>query len=216
MHRLHRNVQAPASLQRYHHGRDNWDTLTWEVRREIRAKLCDMQGGRCAYCEAEISIDRSHIEHFRQRGRYPQGTFDWENFFGSCNRSDTCGDHKDKCGPYNPSDLLKPDIDDPDEFLMFDPQGGIHPKAGLTAGNQHRAQETIRILNLLGGGLPYMRHAAAKGYMQNLEIWAEYAANFLEEEWRPIVEQELAQELAFTADLPFATVIRHTLINGCP
>ncbi|MDF5828215.1 TIGR02646 family protein [Pseudomonas aeruginosa] len=45
----------------------------------IWAKLDTMQGQRCAYCEALMSETNRHIEHFRQRGRYPQGTFDWSN-----------------------------------------------------------------------------------------------------------------------------------------
>lgn len=213
MHRLNRDPQAPACLQRYRHGRDNWSVQspTPVERCDIWDKLNTMQGDRCAYCEAEISENKRHIEHFRQRSRYPQGTFDWNNLFGACDRDGVCGRHKDQCGPYHHADLIKPDAEDPDEFLVFDTQGGVHPKAGLAPDQQHRAQETIRILNLTGGGLPRMRSAAAAGYLQQVEVWAEYASHFAEEEWRPIVEQELAQELANTAHLPFATAIRHTL-----
>lgn len=215
MHRLHRDLNPPTCLQRYRHGRDNWNMQSPDPseRGEIWSKLNAMQGGRCAYCEAAISQGKSHIEHFRQRNRYPQGTFDWRNLFGSCNRQGTCGDHKDKCGDYDPAALIKPDEEDPDEYLVFDSQGGVHPKAGLSPDKHHRAQETIRILNLTGDGLPHMRRGAAEGYLQNLETWAAYASNFPEEEWRPIVEQELAQELANTAQLPFATAIRHTLVR---
>lgn len=74
-----------------------------------------------------------------------------------------------------------------------------------------RAKETIRILNLCGGGLPRMRQTAAQGYLQSLQEWAELAATCPEEEWRPVVEQALREELAKTEHLPFATVIRHTL-----
>lgn len=185
-------------------------------RGEIWTKLDAMQGCRCAYCEGAISEGMRHIEHFRQRDRYPQGTFDWNNLFGSCDRESTCGTYKDRCSTYPHGNLIKPDMEDPDEFLVFDPQGGVHPKAGLTPDKDHRALETIRILNLTGGGLPHMRSGAASNYLQLVELWAEYAGQFLEEEWRPIVEQELAQELANTAHLPFATAIRHTLTRVDP
>lgn len=213
MHRLHRDPQAPTCLRHYQHGRDKWSmqSPTGAERGDIWTKLDAMQDCRCAYCEAIISRDKRHIEHFRQRGRYPQGTFDWNNLFGSCDRPGTCGDHKDKCGSYNHTALIKPDVEDPDEYLVFDPQGGIHPRAGLTPDKHYRALATIRILNLTEGGLPRMRSAAAFGYLQQVEVWAEYASQFPEEQWRPIVEQELAQELANTAHLPFATAIRHTL-----
>ncbi len=218
MHRLHRDPQAPACLRGYQHGRDKWsmESPTGAERGDIWTKLDAMQGCRCAYCEAAISQGKCHIEHFRQRDRYPQGTFEWSNLFGSCDRESTCGTFKDRCGAYAHADLIKPDVEDPDEFLVFDPHGGIHPKAGLALDKRHRAQETIRILNLAGGGLPHMRSAAAAGYLQQVEVWAEYASQFSEEEWRPIVEQELAQELSNTAHLPFATAIRHTLTRVSP
>ena len=97
---------------------------------------------------------------------------------------------------------------------MFDAHGGIHPKKDLSPQDHARAEATIRILNLTGGGQPHMRRAAAAGYLQLLELWAEYASQFTEEEWRPIVAQELAQELAQTAHQPFATAIRHTLAQA--
>ncbi len=218
MHRLHREPQSLACLQRYRHGRDNWgmQSPTPAERGDIWVQLNAVQANRCAYCEMAISESSRHIEHFRQRGRYPQGTFDWHNLFGSCDRDGVCGRHKDQCGVYHHADLLKPDVDDPDEFLVFDPQGGVHPKAKLTQDKEHRAQETIRILNLTGGGLPHMRAAAAAGYLQQVEQWAEYASHFPEEEWRPIVEQELARELDRTLHLPFSTAIRHTLTCLAP
>lgn len=216
MHRLERDPQPPTCLQRYRHGHDKWGMQSPDPseRGEIWSKLNAMQGNRCAYCEAEISQSKSHIEHFRQRDRYPQGTFDWRNLFGSCNRQGTCGDHKDKCGVYDHTALIKPDEEDPDEYLVFTPQGDVRPKSGLTPADLHRAQETIRILNLAGGGLPHMRRNAAVGYLQNLEAWAECASDFSEEEWRSVIEQALAQELADTADQPFATAIRHTLTKA--
>lgn len=216
MHRLHRDPQAPACLRNYQHGRDTWgiNSPTGPERAQIWAKLNAMQGQRCAYCEVGIQPGAQEIEHFRQRSRYPQGTFDWHNLFGACKDKGTCGDHKDKCGDYDPALLIKPDVEDPDHFLVFDAHGGIHPKKDLSPQDHARAEATIRILNLTGGGLPHMRRAAAAGYLQLLELWAEYASQFTEEEWRPIVAQELAQELAQTAHLPFATAIRHTLTQA--
>lgn len=213
MHRLHRDPQAPVCLKRYRHGHDTWSTQspTGAERGEIWDKLNSMQDGLCAYCETSIHQGNRQIEHFRQRSRYPQGTFDWSNLFGSCKRDGVCGVHKDQCGLYPPANLIKPDIDDPDEFFVFDSQGGIHPKAGLAPDEFERAKETIRILNLNGGGLPQMRRAAASGFLQTIEGWAEFSSQFPEEEWRPIVEYELEKELASTAHQPFATVIRHTL-----
>lgn len=141
MHKLQRGV-APACLARYKHGRDQWsrDVPTVGERTDIWNKLEQMQGARCAYCEAGIITGPRHIEHFRQRDRYPQGTFDWTNLFGSCDRGESCGKHKDKCG-YTPVDLIKPDVDEPDDYFVFVSDGTIAPRAGLkccAATTRHR------------------------------------------------------------------------------
>jgi uncharacterized protein (TIGR02646 family) len=208
MHKLDRDPVAPACLRRYRHGRDTWspESPTYAERQDIWAKLDTMQGQRCAYCESDISDCQRHIEHFRQRDRYPQGTFDWNNLFGSCNRKGTCGDHKDKCGVYPPGDLLKPDVDDPDQFLVFSVDGSVRARRGLSDSEQHRAEATIRILGL-DNTLNQIRRSAVAGYAQTAEELMQLAENFDATDWLPLLQQELKD----IAHLPFATAIRHVL-----
>ncbi|MCZ2498906.1 TIGR02646 family protein [Xylophilus sp. Kf1] len=212
---LQRQAIGPTCLANYHHGQHQWtgESPKSAERADIWALLNSMQREMCAYCECRLKLDDRHIEHFRQRSRYPQGTFDWTNLFGSCCRSGTCGSRKDKCGTYPPGDLLKPDVDNPDDFLVFDAEGGVSARANLGVQQKHRADETIRILGLRKGGLPQMRKVAAKGYLHHLEDWQALADSCPEEEWRPLVEEDLAEQLLATADQPFATAIRHTLCS---
>lgn len=169
-----------------------------------------MQGQRCAYCEAAISPGYRHVEHFEQRHRRAALTFAWSNLFGSCNRGESCGKHKDhRAGAYNPAHLVKPDVDDPDHFFVFVADGTIQVRDGLSASDERRAKETLRIFNLdaEGGALRHMRRAAAFGYQQTAEeIWM-MADEFTEAELRQLIETELN----ITCHLPFATAIRHTL-----
>lgn len=208
MRRLHRPATAPVCLSKYKHGKDNWSlsSPTGDERNDIWRQLIAMQGQRCAYCEGPLDRDNGHIEHFRQRGRYPAGTFDWGNLFGSCNRSGTCGDHKDKCGAYPPNELIKPDIEDPEDFLVFTPNGALRPRQGLSDPERHRALRTIDILQL-DGALNRIRYSEVSGYLQTAEAFAELAEHFPPEDWLP----ELELEIAATAHLPFATAIRHVL-----
>ena len=148
MHKLNRPAAAPACLANYHHGRHNWSAVSPADKDQIRGSLKTMQQNRCAYCEQALRDDACHIEHFRQRGRYPQGTFQWSNLYLSCNRESTCGKHKDK-QHYAPADLLDPCTDNPDDYLRFYSDGQIRPRADLAAPNQHRAAETIRVLPAL-------------------------------------------------------------------
>ncbi|MBC3467844.1 retron Ec78 anti-phage system effector HNH endonuclease PtuB [Pseudomonas sp. RW10S2] len=205
---LVRDPLAPLGLHRYRHGRDTWsaDSPNARERENIWVKLDAMQGTRCAYCEASIaSLDR-HIEHFQQRNRHPQGTFDWHNLFGSCNRRTSCGKHKDNCGHYTPNDLIKPDNENPENLLVFTPNGAVMPRANLDAVQQRRAEETIRILNL-NGALSQIRRAEVFGYLQIAEEIAQLAQDFSEDEWLPILQEELQR----TANLPFSTAIKHVL-----
>lgn len=208
MHRLHRDPVAPIGLSHYRHGLHSWSKTcpTAVERADIWDKLNAMQGQRCAYCEGPMGTDNRHIEHFRQRARYPQGTFDWHNLFGSCARAGTCGDHKDKCGNYPPDDLIKPDEEDPELFLVFTPQGAIRPRANLAPRDAVRATETIRILKL-DGALNQIRRSEVAGYIQTAEAFAEMAESYSEDEWLPLLEEEIQN----TAHLPFATAIRHVL-----
>lgn len=212
MRKLNRPI-PPACLSQYQHGRDNWSTVTFLHKGEIWLKLDEMQNQRCAYCEIAIktnaSDSNSHIEHFRQRraGCYPQGTFLWSNMFGSCNREDSCGKNKDKLPAYDYQDLLKMDAEDPEGFLQFLPDGNVVPVKGLSAHNKHRAEETIRIFNL-NGSLRQIRESALKGYLGTAEEFANYAEEFDEADWLPLLQDELEK----IKILPFATAIKHTLL----
>lgn len=208
MHKLQRGA-APACLDRYQHGRDNWGDLSGKDKAEIWQKLEAMQGKRCAYCEIAIIEGHRHIEHFIQKGRDPRVTFQWSNIFGSCNRNESCGRHKDSCGTYNAADLLKTDVDDSDDFLVFVSDGTIVPRVGLDAAQRRRAKETLRVFNLdaQNGALRQMRRSAVAGYIQTAEELWSLRHEFPEDEWQQLLDKELTD----TAYLPFVTAIHHTL-----
>lgn len=207
MHRLHREAIPPACLAKYSHGLHRWDRHcpTPPEKAEIWIKLNAMQIGRCAYCEADLS-KASHIEHFRQRSRYPQGTFAWDNLFGSCNRPDSCGDHKDRCGVYNHADLIKPDIEDPEHFLVFAASGSVHARDNLNDAMRHKAEETIRILNL-NGTLKQIRRTLLLQYLETAETFALLAEEYGDAAVLPM----LVDELRKIAALPHTTAIKHML-----
>lgn len=209
MHKLNRGP-APGCLKKYKHGRDNWNQVTPDEKLEIWIHLEAMQGQRCAYCEAGIVENNRHIEHFRQKAghRYPQGTFEWDNLFGSCDRPDNCGKHKDQCGNYDHRDLIKPDIEDPEKFFLFVSDGTIGIRPELNPNDIHRASETLRIFNLnaRSGSLRHMRKKAVEGYLQ----FAEKIQQMTKED----IQAYLQKEIADTAHLPFATAIKHALSSG--
>lgn len=209
MHFLVRSA-APACLSRFQNGRDNWDAITEADRREIWQQLNEMQGQLCAYCENDISgsSKKRHIEHFRQRSRYPQGTFDWSNLFGSCMQAKSCGRHKDKCA-YQPEDIIKPDRDNPEAFLQFLSDGKIVPRKGLSANDLHKAQETLRVFNLDHdhGPLRDIRKNTLNRYKYKFDEIQELA-----DICDPIeLTAYIQSEIDAVAGQPFKTAIKHYL-----
>ena len=209
MHKLNRS-EAPSCLSKHIAKNHTWDKVYSSQKRKIWTRLEQMQGPRCGYCEIEIPRNGrkrdGHIEHFEQRAKVPHKTFDWHNLFGSCNRSDSCGTFKDK-QTYLPQDLIKPDIEDPEKFLIFVSDGTVKAREGLSTADKHRADETIRIFHL-GGSLVGEREPVVKPYIETAETLLELL------ELDDGVEQYTAalnKELAAIQGLPFETAIRHTL-----
>ena len=210
MRKLDRDKVPPACLVRHKHGVHPWSSLTPEEKTEIWAKLDSMQHERCAYCEADLSKAR-HIEHFRQRRNYPQGTFEWSNLFGSCDRADSCGRHKDRCGAYNHVELIKPDIEDPEHFLVFTATGTVHARANLSDASRRKAEETIRVMNL-NGTLKQIRRTLLRRYLETAETFAAMAAELGDAAVLPYLQEELRS----TSSQPYATAIRHLLTKQSP
>lgn len=59
----------------------------------------------------------------------------------------------------------------------------------------------------LDGALNQIRRSEVAGYIQTAEAFAEMAESYSEDEWLPLLEEEIQN----TAHLPFATAIRHVL-----
>ncbi len=206
MRKLERDPTAPDCLAQFKHGRDNWACVHTEHKTEIWQKLTSMQRGRCAYCEKTLSESFCHIEHFQQRSQFPKKTFDWGNLFGSCNYENSCGKHKDEKWSVddNHAQLIKPDIDDPTEFLLFAENGTISPQPNLPTEKALRARETLRIFNLdaQGGALRRLREGRIIGPVQQFRESIEMlnAAPDLEAvivaELQTVINESKAQEFS--------------------
>lgn len=201
-------VLEPPCLATYNHGAQTWGDVTVPDRQQIHVGLEQMQGRRCAYCEGSIDDLGQHIEHFRRRRDYPALTFDWSNLFWSCDQTDSCGHFKDSgAGAYDPAELVNPCEDDPDRFFVFRADGTISVRNGLSAPDEHRACETLRVfsLNPQWGRLRNMRQAAVSGYVDS-------ANDAFDAGLTPAdIRAYFAQELQAAHDLPFYTAIRHVL-----
>ncbi len=209
MRKLDRSIcSAPACLGGYRHGAHTWDDVSPAHKQQIRTQLEAMQGRRCAYCEGDIDALGQHIEHFRRKGHHTALTFDWGNLFWSCDERDSCGHFKDHgAGPYDVNDLIEPCCDDPDAFLIFRSDGTISIRPALSARDEHRARETLRVFSLDAewGRLRAMRKAAVSGYIANVDEAVN--AGFSPD----AIREYFAAELENAMHLPFYTAVRHVL-----
>ncbi len=168
MHKLTRKTE-PECLKNYSSPQQTWKSVGAACKHQIHDCLEEMQGKLCAYCEADISNPHNrHIEHFLTRARYPEQTFDWQNLFWSCENPNSCGRFKDpNLGSLaHATDIIKPDIEDPAYFFIFQANGEIVIRSDLSPQARQRACETLRIFNLNGDntGLKTRRKAAADKY----------------------------------------------------
>jgi uncharacterized protein (TIGR02646 family) len=212
MHKLDRTIAAqPACLAGYDHRTQSWDDVRQADKEEIRASLAQVQDTRCAYCEGPI-YSGGHIEHFRRKNaqHFPELTFVWSNLFLSCDgggNEDHCGHYKDRrhAGPYNPSDLVKPDEHNPDHYFYFHSSGEVRPRSGIPVCDAKRASETIRVFNLECGVLKAERRRALRIYQSRNPGMLEALIDF-DEQSRQLF---IAQEIEATRLDPYWAVIRH-------
>lgn len=213
MRKLTRGPNAPACLALYDYAHHPWKPSEAE-KDEIWRELNAMQNHRCAYCEADISTFKTrHIEHFAARALHEERTFLWENLFGSCVHKESCGTYKDdkNTAPYNWEQLIKPDLDDPDDYLVFVATGEIVPRPDLDPADLHRAKETLRVFNLDAevGPLRQLRKAAIRkqldSYETTWELWlADPDLLDLDAELKTLLDEAETMH-------PFFTAIRHAL-----
>ena len=113
-----------------------------------------MQDFFCAYCERVVDFrdgecyGDGHIEHLERIRDNPGRKGDWTNMYFSCNDVCSCGRYKDAmAGRIDYGKVIDPSTEDPLEYLVYDPNGGVSPRPG-DVGKIAKATETIRIFNL--------------------------------------------------------------------
>jgi uncharacterized protein (TIGR02646 family) len=113
--------------------------------------------GKCAFCEAPLWTG-CEIEHFRAKTRYPLAAFVWRNLFLICR---DCNQAK---GAEGHAGCLKPDREDPTDYLWVDPISlKVEPKPRISEDARQRAQRTIERYGL-------DRPELSKAYLRYLQM----------------------------------------------
>lgn len=107
---------------------DSWKNIHKSVKNELSKKLLFNHSPRCVYCERYFIAERSEIDHFAHKARYPQFTFITPNLYYSCNfcnSSNRKGQKQTIIGTVNAKYnlcnflILHPYFDNPDDEIKF-------------------------------------------------------------------------------------------------
>ena len=161
---VHRFARGNEPIDFKKHVGSPWkDFIGTDDHAKLADALYERQDCYCAYCEIHLKDQSAgHIEHLERRRDNPQRTFDWTNLFYSCNKSDSCGKHKDddkKRIRFNPAAIIDPSEENPLDFFVYTANGRI---VARDESGRDREEETIHVFNLNNPQLQRMRGRAAE------------------------------------------------------
>lgn len=140
--------------------RPNWNRPSAAVKSIVHESLMREQGFICCYCEGQVTIHDSHVEHFRPKNRYHHLQLDYSNLLCSCLREQLRGEPS-HCGHrkgswFDEEMLISPLQEDCETRFTFTADGRIHPRSSCDVA----ALTTIRKLALDLPKLNALRAAA--------------------------------------------------------
>lgn len=213
MRKLNRGTK-PKCVEKHRRANSTWKELSTnrECNAEVWQHLETMQGSFCAYCESHLHERQRHIEHFFRRRDVPRMTFEWANFFGSCDEPDSCGKYKDNKASktIDLAKVCKPDIMNPAEYLLFLSNGHVMPRDGLGAADAEIAENTIKVFNLNGSPkLVGKRRAAMRAERPLAKAYFQAMNDCLgEPDLESLLGQELEVELARISSSEYSVALR--------
>jgi uncharacterized protein (TIGR02646 family) len=150
----------------------NWSDYLSKNKRQLKQYILNNeQSNLCCYCEGSVSVETSHIEHFKPKSAYGDLTFDYDNLLVSCNgecnttNREYCGHKKEN--KFNEDLLLNPSIQENiSEFFTFTTNGEIKPSDLDLLKSKH----TIDELKLNTNTLQEARKTSLKTLIDNLKI----------------------------------------------
>jgi uncharacterized protein (TIGR02646 family) len=149
-------------------GNDNWhptyDNLDSDTKSALKEALMAEQGYLCCYCESRVTLDDSHIEHFRPQSDESVDPLDFSNMLCSCQSQGKtlhCGHRK---GDWFDGELLISPLDPSCESrFSFAYDGHIMPASE----DDVAAKETIERLGLDIGNLVESRAKAIEPFLDD-------------------------------------------------
>lgn len=149
----------PASLKEWkEQANENWqpsyDKLRNKLKDSIKEALMKEQGYLCCYCEQELTLNDSHIEHFRPQNDPSVDPLDFSNMLCSCQNQlkkrepRHCGNLKGKW--FDENNLISPLDTNCETRFKFTADGYIQPR-------QEEDNAALTTIEKLGLDIPKLR-----------------------------------------------------------
>lgn len=150
-------------------------TIDYPIKQELKNSLLTEQHHVCCYCENEIGVETSHVEHLLPQSAFPNAQLDYLNLMVSCEGGARKGNPAEHCGHKKKSQILPISplaVSDPASNFIYAGDGKIYPNLDSNTSSK----DTISILGLNARRLINMRKAAISVLLtEPLERWNEIA-----------------------------------------
>ena len=124
----------------------NWDSFTVEIKQVLKQYLLEEQENSCCpYCEIEINLYNSQIEHIKPKDKFPRLLTSYDNLIACCIESKRCGNSK-----ANKWDelFINPVTENPEDYFKYDIKTGKIIPIFKEKEKFEKAEYTIDLLNL--------------------------------------------------------------------
>lgn len=139
----------------------------------LKQYLLEEQENRCCpYCEIEINLYNSQIEHIKPKDKFPKLLTEYDNLLACCLESKRCGNSK-----ANKWDelFINPVIENPEDYFEYDIKTGEITPIFKKGNRYEKAKYTIDLLNLNDSRLCGIR----KKYIFEFLNYSKYNKNSL-------------------------------------
>ena len=124
----------------------NWDSFTTEIKQVLKQYLLEEQENSCCpYCEMEINLENSQIEHIKPKDKFPKLLTEYDNLLACCLEKKRCGNSK--ANKWNEL-FINPVTENPEDYFKYDIKTGKIIPIFKEKEKFEKAEYTIDLLNL--------------------------------------------------------------------
>lgn len=155
----------------------NWKDFTSEsgIKKLLKEALLEEQENSCCpYCEIEISLNNSQIEHIKPKDKFPELLIDYDNLIACCLERKRCGNSKTNKWEEL---FINPVTENPEDYFEYDIKTGKIIPIFKDGEKYEKAEYTIDLLNLNENRLCEIRKVFIINYTKNIET-RKYLSNF--------------------------------------